>query len=77
MLILSIISTNIVLFFVRVEGDHIHNSLDSNSFGPIPLGLLTAKATYIVWPPSRWRHLKSEPIRHPIKLGNNEPLNNS
>jgi mitochondrial inner membrane protease subunit 2 len=68
------------LFFLGhfwVEGDHIHNSLDSNTFGPIPLGLLTAKATHIVWPPHRWRTLSSEPIRHPMKLGKNETLNNS
>ncbi|CRK99495.1 CLUMA_CG012814, isoform A [Clunio marinus] len=53
-----------------IEGDYSKNSLDSNTFGPVPVGLLTAKATHIVWPPSRWRALKSEPIRHPLKLGN-------
>lgn len=57
-----------------VEGDHIKNSLDSNTFGPIPIGLLTAKATHIVWPPSRWRRLGSEPVRHPLKLGKNGAL---
>ncbi|KAK6619151.1 Mitochondrial inner membrane protease subunit 2 [Polyplax serrata] len=41
-----------------VEGDHIGSSLDSNTFGPVALGLVTAKATYIVWPPSRWRSLE-------------------
>ncbi|EFN79441.1 Mitochondrial inner membrane protease subunit 2, partial [Harpegnathos saltator] len=42
-----------------LEGDHTGHSLDSNSFGPISLGLVTAKATYIVWPPSRWQPLHS------------------
>ncbi|XP_043473918.1 mitochondrial inner membrane protease subunit 2-like [Leptopilina heterotoma] len=42
-----------------VEGDHTGFSLDSNSFGPIALSLLIGKATYIVWPPSRWQHLIS------------------
>ncbi|OVA09129.1 Peptidase S26A [Macleaya cordata] len=36
-----------------VEGDNSSSSLDSRSFGPIPLGLLQGKATYIVWPPQR------------------------
>lgn len=43
-----------------VEGDHIGNSLDSNTFGPVSLGLMTARATYIVWPPSRWQRLSAE-----------------
>lgn len=43
-----------------VEGDHTGHSLDSNFFGPVALGLITAKASQIVWPPTRWRHLESE-----------------
>lgn len=38
-----------------IEGDHIGHSMDSNNFGPVSLGLVTAKATCIVWPPSRWQ----------------------
>ncbi|KAJ9600118.1 hypothetical protein L9F63_009594 [Diploptera punctata] len=41
-----------------VEGDHTGHSMDSNSFGPVSLGLVTAKASYIVWPPHRWQTLK-------------------
>lgn len=41
-----------------VEGDHTGHSLDSNNFGPVSLGLVIAKATYIVWPPSRWQCIK-------------------
>lgn len=42
-----------------VEGDHTGNSLDSNHFGPVSLGLITAKATYILWPPARFQKLDS------------------
>lgn len=46
------------------------NSLDSNCFGPVSLGLITAKATHIVWPPSRMRALSSEipKQRQPITI---------
>ncbi|XP_029472824.1 mitochondrial inner membrane protease subunit 2 isoform X2 [Rhinatrema bivittatum] len=44
---------------VWVEGDHHGHSFDSNSFGPISLGLLHGQATHILWPPSRWQKLKS------------------
>jgi len=43
-----------------VEGDHKGHSMDSNTFGPVALGLITAKATLIVWPPSRWQNLCSK-----------------
>ncbi|KAI3954049.1 hypothetical protein MKW98_017873 [Papaver atlanticum] len=36
-----------------VEGDNSASTLDSRSFGPIPLGLLQGRATHIVWPPRR------------------------
>ncbi|KAL3284716.1 hypothetical protein HHI36_018864 [Cryptolaemus montrouzieri] len=42
-----------------VEGDHTGHSMDSNNFGPVSLGLITAKASCIVWPPSRWQFLNS------------------
>lgn len=38
-----------------IEGDHTGHSMDSNNFGPVSLGLVTAKASCIVWPPSRWQ----------------------
>lgn len=40
-----------------VEGDHTGHTLDSNTFGPVSLGLINAKAVYIVWPPRRWQPL--------------------
>ncbi|XP_042218987.1 mitochondrial inner membrane protease subunit 2-like [Homarus americanus] len=43
-----------------VEGDHTGHSLDSNFFGPVAIGLITAKASQIVWPPRRWQWLESE-----------------
>lgn len=54
---------------VWIEGDYVANSLDSNTFGSVPLGLLTARASHIIWPPSRWGTLQSEPTRDPIKFG--------
>ncbi|XP_035789524.1 mitochondrial inner membrane protease subunit 2-like [Anopheles albimanus] len=54
-----------------VEGDHTGNSLDSNTFGPVSLGLVTARALQIVWPPSRWQQLPSTvpTSRIPITMG--------
>ncbi|ORY00765.1 mitochondrial inner membrane peptidase complex catalytic subunit 2 [Basidiobolus meristosporus CBS 931.73] len=37
-----------------VEGDEPMHSRDSNVYGPVPLGLITAKVSTIVWPPSRF-----------------------
>uniref|UniRef100_A0A182NI00 Mitochondrial inner membrane protease subunit 2 n=1 Tax=Anopheles dirus TaxID=7168 RepID=A0A182NI00_9DIPT len=58
-----------------VEGDHTGNSLDSNTFGPVSLGLVTARATQIVWPPSRWQQLPSTvpKTRVPIAIGKRAP----
>lgn len=51
-----------------VEGDHHGHSFDSNSFGPVSLGLLHAHATHILWPPERWQKLESvlPPERSPL-----------
>lgn len=59
-----------------IEGDYQANSLDSNTFGPVPLGLLTAKATHVVWPLNRWRLLDAiDPnLREPIKIGKSDSL---
>lgn len=43
-----------------IEGDHTGHSLDSNTFGPVSLGLMTARAKFIVWPPSRWQCITTE-----------------
>lgn len=53
-----------------VEGDHSGHSMDSNHFGPVSLGLVTAKATAIVWPPQRRQRVNKE-IRYerlPVNL---------
>ncbi|CAN8259999.1 unnamed protein product [Cochlearia groenlandica] len=36
-----------------VEGDNKACSLDSRTFGPIPLGLIRGRVTSVVWPPQR------------------------
>ncbi|KPI99065.1 PREDICTED: mitochondrial inner membrane protease subunit 2 [Papilio xuthus] len=53
-----------------VEGDHTGHTLDSNTFGPVSLGLITAKAVYIVWPPERWQKLENKlpESRKPLSL---------
>ncbi|XP_031847195.1 mitochondrial inner membrane protease subunit 2 [Nomia melanderi] len=51
-----------------VEGDHTGCSLDSTTFGPVSLGLITAKATCIVWPPKRWQFLNRTTLNHKFQL---------
>ncbi|KAK6125968.1 hypothetical protein DH2020_040276 [Rehmannia glutinosa] len=36
-----------------VVGDNAACSMDSRSFGPIPLGLICGRVTHVVWPPQR------------------------
>lgn len=45
-----------------VEGDEGFHSRDSNDYGPIPKGLVTARVKYIVWPPSRVGRVDDTPI---------------
>jgi inner membrane protease subunit 2 len=61
---------------IWVEGDHTGNSLDSNSFGPVSLGLLTARAKYIVWPPERWQalHTQIPKSRSPFHTAKQQPI---
>lgn len=39
---------------VWVEGDNYFHLVDSNTFGPISLGLVTGKVVAVVWPMLRW-----------------------
>jgi mitochondrial inner membrane protease subunit 2 len=43
---------------IWVEGDNEDTSVDSDRFGPVPISLLQARASHIVWPPSRWCRLE-------------------
>lgn len=43
-----------------IEGDHKGHTYDSTSFGPISKGLVVAKVSVIIWPPSRWQLLQSQ-----------------
>jgi len=40
-----------------VEGDNWNNSVDSNKYGPIPLGLIFGVATNVIWPVHKQRRL--------------------
>ncbi|CAN3373440.1 hypothetical protein DIURU_000369 [Diutina rugosa] len=51
---------------VWVEGDNYFHSIDSNTFGPISLGLVTGKVVAVVWPPSRWGADLSTGGRNPM-----------
>ncbi|XP_060784188.1 mitochondrial inner membrane protease subunit 2 [Neoarius graeffei] len=42
-----------------IEGDHHGHSFDSNTFGPVSLGLLHGRASHIIWPPNRWQRIRS------------------
>ncbi|KAI8085742.1 peptidase S24/S26A/S26B/S26C [Thamnidium elegans] len=45
-----------------VEGDEAFHSRDSNAFGTVPIGLISAKVTYILWPPSRFGPVEKKPV---------------
>ncbi|KAG2203661.1 hypothetical protein INT46_004295 [Mucor plumbeus] len=47
---------------VWIEGDEAFHSRDSNSFGTVPIGLINAKVTYILWPPSRFGPVEKKPV---------------
>lgn len=46
---------------VWVEGDEAFHSLDSNTYGPVPIALITAKVTHIVYPPQRVGAVSQDP----------------
>ena len=48
-----------------LEGDNPGASHDSNSMGPVSLGLITGRAEAIIWPPSRIGLIPSAPPRLP------------
>ncbi|KAL4003794.1 Peptidase S24-like family protein [Acanthocheilonema viteae] len=51
-----------------MESDNPNSYSDSRLYGPISFtvsgGLLTARATHIIWPPKRWRTIKTEMFEH-------------
>ncbi|VDK76565.1 unnamed protein product [Litomosoides sigmodontis] len=47
-----------------LESDNPNNYSDSRLYGPVSGGLLTARATHIIWPPKRWRTIKTEVFQH-------------
>jgi len=54
---------------VWIEGDEAFHSRDSNSFGTVPIGLIEAKVTYILWPPSRFGPVDKKPVdRDRVKM---------
>lgn len=47
-----------------MESDNPTNHCDSSLYGPVSKGLLTARATHIIWPPRRWSAIKTEVFEH-------------
>jgi len=37
-----------------IEGDNHVASLDSERYGPVPISMVRARVTHLLWPPSRW-----------------------
>ena len=61
-----------------MEGDNHSRSMDSNVFGPVSVGLVTAKAKYIVWPPKHWKTLEAYlPPDRIAFLASDRPYNGS
>ena len=51
-----------------VEGDHHGQSLDSNMFGPVAMGLINSRASHIVWPPARWSRMDILPAKERVSI---------
>ncbi|VDM99500.1 unnamed protein product [Thelazia callipaeda] len=47
-----------------MESDNPNNHNDSRVYGSVSVGLLTGRATHIIWPPKRWRAIKTEVFEH-------------
>lgn len=52
--------------YLWIEGDNGQASLDSNTFGPVHLGLVTGKVNRIIWPPHRWGRIPS--VERPLPV---------
>ncbi|OMO85086.1 Peptidase S26A, signal peptidase I [Corchorus capsularis] len=49
-----------------VEGDNSASSVDSRSFGPVPLGLVSGRVTHIIWPPHRIGSIETKVPQHRV-----------
>ena len=45
-----------------IEGDNEANSNDSNTYGPVPIALIDARAMFIFWPPQHIGKLNRKKI---------------
>ena len=47
-------------------------------FGPVAVGLITARAKYVIWPPKRWKPLETQlPPDRTVSLLSPRPFNGS
>ncbi|KAI9207526.1 mitochondrial inner membrane protease subunit 2 [Polychytrium aggregatum] len=42
-----------------LEGDESFHGIDSNNFGPVPLGLVTSRVSFVLWPLDRFGLVRS------------------
>lgn len=56
---------HIPLNHVWVEGDNrdANKTLDSNTYGPIPLSLIKGKVTHVLWPPKSFGPVRPEEFK--------------
>lgn len=51
-----------------VEGDNPASSVDSRSYGPVPLGLAQGRVTHTLWPPQRIGKVEKVVPQHRLSL---------
>ncbi|ORX47718.1 LexA/Signal peptidase [Hesseltinella vesiculosa] len=56
-----------------IEGDEGFHSIDSNTFGTVPVALIKAKVTRILWPPERFGPVAKKPLSDRVKIGFIQP----
>ncbi|KAI9248267.1 peptidase S24/S26A/S26B/S26C [Phascolomyces articulosus] len=56
-----------------VEGDEAFHSRDSNTFGTVPMGLIKAKVTHILFPFERFGPVEKRPISKRVTIGFIQP----
>jgi inner membrane protease subunit 2 len=63
------IAVHVPAGYVWLEGDHHWESLDSNDYGPLPVGLITGKATRILLPHAHFWQRVWQPIPTSLPIG--------
>ena len=43
-----------------LEGDNRGRSVDSHTYGPVPINLIFGRASFVIWPPTRFEKISSK-----------------